>query len=306
MSERRRCIRCDRGIDAWAKICPFCNQDQSDPVPAVASPVAEYTPPAEKSLKRKLLLFGGGLLMLMAAFGVGMVINRDGTPDKAPETIEEQIAENEPKPTPAKRADTQLIPVNEPIDQPITSAPMATPAAGMPNEYQRHDATAVSSVEYAQLAARAQAERKATAQQAAVDPRSITGRAYAQAPPRHTIARPPVDPARQGSQQQQTPMTSAAPAPGSSISGAAVPRTRPVPEYQPVPNISVARSQTVRLDLMVGADGRVEEVKLRDTVPGQTARIISTVQRWRFKPATENGRPVAAPVSVDISFRGND
>src|SRR5688500_20155690 len=29
MSEKRPCIRCEREIDAYAKICPYCNWDQT-------------------------------------------------------------------------------------------------------------------------------------------------------------------------------------------------------------------------------------------------------------------------------------
>ena len=32
------------------------------------------------------------------------------------------------------------------------------------------------------------------------------------------------------------------------------------------------------------------------------AALLGAIQSWRFKPATENGEPVAAPYSVEISF----
>lgn len=51
----------------------------------------------------------------------------------------------------------------------------------------------------------------------------------------------------------------------------------------------------VRLDVRVGADGRVTEVRLRQssgsTLLDRTA--IDTVRKWRFKPATVDGQPVA-------------
>jgi len=51
----------------------------------------------------------------------------------------------------------------------------------------------------------------------------------------------------------------------------------------------------VRLDVHVGADGRVTEVRLKQssgsTLLDRTA--IDTVKKWRFKPATVDGRPVA-------------
>lgn len=284
MSDQKPCVRCSRGIDAWARICPYCNQDQTAPVQAagpIPEAVAAYKPPDEHGIRQKLAILGAGILMLIVAFGVGLLINSDDAVEKAPETVAERPIDDDIVRS-GKRADTQLVPMNEPIAQPITSAPAAAPDANTPTEYQRHDATAVSSVEYQQLAARAEAEKKSP--RATVDPRSLTGRAYAQAPrpARRTIAVPPA-------------------------AGAAnVARTRPVPVYQPVPNIHIRESRTVRLDLMVGADGTVKDVSLRDVVPGQTASIIAAVQRWRFKPATDNGVPVSAPVTVDLSFRANE
>ena len=53
----------------------------------------------------------------------------------------------------------------------------------------------------------------------------------------------------------------------------------------------------------VGADGRVKDVSVDRAVTGNTAAVVSAIQRWRFKPATENGQPIAAPYSVEISFK---
>ncbi|HEX8169181.1 MAG TPA: energy transducer TonB [Thermoanaerobaculia bacterium] len=315
MSERKPCVRCQRGIDEWARICPFCNQDQNAPVPppqAAAAPAVEYKPPVEHQLRRKALFAAGGAVLLVLAFFVGVIINRDGAPKRAPETIEEQAQEQASVPAP-RRANTPLVPVNEPggFDQPITSAPVAgSPAEGVPAEYQRSDATAVSAAEYAQLAKRAQAEKKRMA--AVVDPRSITGAAYAQGgqpvlPPRRTMRPPAPGAAPAGSIPGAAPVgnvpgMSAPPqnAPPVQSRRAAV-RTRPVPQYQPVPPLR-ARG-TARFDLVIGADGRVKEVAIRHPLEGgNTAVLLRAVQSWRFRPATENGEPVAAPFSVEISF----
>jgi TonB family protein len=61
-------------------------------------------------------------------------------------------------------------------------------------------------------------------------------------------------------------------------------------------------SGTARLDLVIGPDGRVQDINVRRAIRGNTPALIAAVQRWRFKPATENGRPVTAPYSVEISF----
>lgn len=52
----------------------------------------------------------------------------------------------------------------------------------------------------------------------------------------------------------------------------------------------------VRLDVHVGADGSVLDVRLRQSSgsPLLDRTAIETVKRWRFDPATVDGRPVAA------------
>lgn len=285
MTERKGCLKCSRQIDAWARICPYCNWDQAQtaPPPAVAQPIANaYQPPEERQqLKRKMGFALAGVLLLLTSFAIGMIINRDGTPKNAPPPIDEQVAQE--KYGAPKRADTPLVPAGEGgFEQPFTSAPATAPAAdGTPNQYDRSDATAVSAAEYAELAKRAKAEREQAAP--LVDPRSLSGAAYAQGE-RVPLRRPP--PARTADPTQ------------SSVQRVA--RTRPIPQSQPVPRLRA--SGTARLDLVIGPDGRVQDINVRQAIRGNTPALIAAVQRWRFKPATVNGRPVAAPYSVAISF----
>lgn len=295
MSEQKTCRRCARAIDTWSKICPFCNWNQNateDPPPVIVpQAVADYKPPDDIDWKQKGAIAGAGLLVLVLAFLIGMVINSDGAPKNAPDTLEEQLAE-EKKAGPVKKADTPLVPVNEPggIEEAITSAPAdAQPGSSTMTDYQRTDATAVSAADYAEMAKRARAEK--ARMNAVVDPRSITAPAYAQArrPRPATTAFPgmaPDMPRGRGPTAQ----------PGRRYSF----RTRPVPQYQPVPRISA--SGVARLSLLVGADGRVKQVDIERPLAHDTARLLRAVQSWRFKPATENGEPVAAPYSVEISF----
>lgn len=311
MSERKRCIRCERAIDQWASICPFCNWDQKQPVPAASatqtpSPAAQYVPPQEFDLKKKAIMAAGGLVLLIASFFVGSLINRDDAVEEAPESAVEKSREELARTEGLRRADTPLVPAGEGgVEAPITSAPNAVPTANgpAPNNYDRSDATAVSSVEYQQLAQRAKAEKERMS--ALVDPRSLSGPAYAQGAP----TRPPV---RRAAPRPVTPAVPpvTAPAPQQSVGEMArenAPRvearsTGPVPEYQPIPRVS--SSGRARLDIVVGPDGRVKQIHVRNAVRG-TGELISAVQRWRFKPATQNGRPVTGNYSVEISFGGN-
>ncbi|HUP48328.1 MAG TPA: TonB family protein [Thermoanaerobaculia bacterium] len=324
MDDKKPCVRCDRKIDPYARICPYCNHDQIAPPPSPQQQSAEavaasagYVPPAERNWRRHMIMIGGSVLLLVASFVVGTIINRDDAPKNAPKPVTGTTGEENRVPR-ARRSDLTLVPVSDQaaFEQPITSAPIPNPAEGVPTEYQRSDATAVSSVEYATLAQRAQAERRA--EQELVDPRSITTPSYAQQ------RRPPAAQAPQTARAETEPgepegapppMTSAARErgleadssrarrPGASDEPARVVRfTRPVPEHQPLPRINVSQPVTARLQLTIGADGRVKQIHLKNSVPGHTPELITAVQRWRFKPATENGVPVAAPFTVDISF----
>lgn len=302
MTDRKPCIRCGRAIDAWAGTCPFCNWSQTVPPPAPgAAPrvsAVQYKPPEEMDVRRLVGIAGGAVLSLILAFLIGMVINSDGAPARAPETVEEQAAEHNARNLQPKRADTPLIPAGQGgiENEPITSAPVAVAPGQVPDEYQRSDATAVSADEYAQMAKRAQAEKKKK-MATLVDPRSISGSAYNQGRP--------VPPPERPRAALPPPQTSA-----SAQSGDDAPvvrrarrtvRTRPVPQYQPIPPLS--GSGKARFTLVIGTDGRVKDVNVEQMLRGgNNAALLGAIQSWRFKPATENGEPVAAPYSVEISL----
>jgi periplasmic protein TonB len=299
MSDKKPCVRCGRGIDEWSVLCPFCNWEQKKAPPpggAEAPAVANaYRPPPEFDLKRKGLMVLGGALLLVASFAVGMFINRSDTPTRSPKTVDEQVAEHEAEAVARpRRADTPLVPVagGEAIPQPFTSVPAEVPDGAIANDYQRTDATAVSAAEYSQIAQRAEAERARDA--TLVDPRTLTGPAYAQAPRPPQAARPAA-PKPAASSQAAAPSQAPAQRSGGATS------TRPVPEHRPIPQIRA--SGTARVTLIVGPDGRVQRVNIDQPLrSGSTAQLVSTLQQWRFKPAMQNGRPVTAPYTVELSF----
>jgi TonB family protein len=293
MSESSPCIRCGRAIDRYAKSCVYCNWDQSaTPPPVSAQPIATpdadaVSAPDARFWKRRLM-FGGALLALaIVAFAIGAFVHREAKrpmPAAAEHSVTPAttVADNR-----SPRSDVTLIPVTDSafLETPVTSAPAPTATDGT-NTPQRNDATALPSSEYAAVAERAKAEKQAN--RALVDPRSITGAAYDTS----SVPRRPAAPRR------DVPMSSSARAEGK--------RTPPIPEYQPIPSIHVDRNMTARLRLTIGADGRVKGIAIADSIPGQTPKLIAAVQNWRFRPATENGVPVEAPFSVDISFHGNE
>jgi TonB family protein len=309
MTDRKACLRCGRNIDSYARICPFCNWDQNAGTPppreeAVAGAPA-YRPPSDRPWAKVLLASVGGLVLVVAMFAIGMHIH--GSSSRTTTTSSKQAAASVTAPAVgrgAPRANVTLVPdtgSTSDVDQPITSAPAPQQAQGVPTEYQRTDATAASSDEYAQMAQRAQAERRKVAAAAVAELRTPVA-------PRRKAPEPDVP----ADTPQNTP--AAAPQPDMTSAAATPPpqpaphvtKSQPVAEYQPLPDIHVKQNVTAVLDLIVGADGHVREVTVRQPVPGETGKLVAAVQRWRFKPATENGVPVQAPFTVDISFKPDE
>jgi hypothetical protein len=313
MAERKQCIKCGRAIDAYARICPYCNWDQAEPVPAVATEqqnaVPEYVAPADHRMRNRVLGVVGGVILLIVAFSIGSLVHGKNPP---PTPAEKEAAATATTGTgkPSPRANVTLIPVSESnpdVEAPITSAPLPTLQQGVPTEYQRTDATAVASDEYAQMAQRANAEKKQKSQ-GLVDPRSITTPAVppGETPRSQTSAAAPepptaTQPVPAGEPQRQSDQVNF-PSPPAHV----VVSSRPVPVYQPLPDINVTQTTTAKLQLTVGADGYVKEVTVVQGIPGETGKLISTLQKWKFKPAMENGSPVEAPFTVDVSFNPHE
>ncbi len=295
MTDSRHCIRCDRGIDAHARLCPYCNWDQTETPPAAPPPppATDYVPPEEHNKRRVVFMAAGGALLLFISFALGSMIhgaNPEETAAKTGGSIVSQTAAPAPsaKTPVGPHANVDLVPVdpNAPLSEaPITSAPAPDAAQGTPNEYQRSDATAVSSAEYQQLAARAKMEK-----QQLIDPRLLTAPVFSKPRPRP-----------QPQQQAAAAEQEAAPKP-QSISLRTPPRALSVS----FPEVHVDRDTTVHLTLLVGADGRVHSVDIDGALPGQTAQLIAAIHGWRFQPATENGVPVPSQFSTAVSFHANE
>ena len=305
MSDRKPCVKCGRTIDAYARICPFCNWDQDEPVMArapqpVEGPLPEYHPPQDLRWRKPVFGAAGGVLAVILAFVVGVHVHGRKPPENVPgkETPAQAAAAAAASAYAADRprANVTLVPDDgkgPAVEEPITSAPNTQTAQGVPNELQRTDATAVSSDEYAQMAQRAKAEKKRMA--ALVDPRSVAGIAY-QPVGAAAIPRPAARP----STAAPPPMYSSAPEPSRAM------RTGPVPESQPLPRIHVPVTTVARLQLMIDAEGRVRDVNVQQGLGPETGTLIASVQRWKFKPATMNGQPVPSAFAVELSFHADE
>jgi protein TonB len=78
----------------------------------------------------------------------------------------------------------------------------------------------------------------------------------------------------------------------------------PAPAYPPVAR-RLGEQGRVVLRVLVTADGQPEQVEVRTSSgsPRLDAAALETVRRWRFVPARQGDRPLAAWVLVPISFR---
>jgi TonB family protein len=61
-----------------------------------------------------------------------------------------------------------------------------------------------------------------------------------------------------------------------------------------------------RVRLLIGIDGAIKDIRVLE-VPqkdlGFEEAVTAAVRRWRFDPATEDGRPISAWVTIRIPFR---
>lgn len=63
---------------------------------------------------------------------------------------------------------------------------------------------------------------------------------------------------------------------------------------------------TVQVWVLVGRDGRVEQVRVHRSVPMLDEAAVEAVRRWRFTPARAGEQPVRAWVSIPVRFRLHD
>jgi cell division septation protein DedD len=289
MAERKPCIRCERPIDANARSCVYCNWDQglTKPVQAAAAPApAAYVPPRDTRLRNRILGAIAFVALVIIAFVVGSLVH-GSDPSQAKASQTPHPATSTAQAAGGPRADVTLVPVDGSgsmqSEPPITSAPALAPSAGnVEVNGDRTDATALPSGEYSAAAQRAKAERDLRTGNGMIDPRTIPGGVDRSVPVNRD--------------RQPSPRAEA-------IRVAARPHTEPIPLYQPVPPLRVDRATRARLFLTVGTDGRVHDIDIAQSIPGEMPRLIASVQNWRFKPATQNGQPVTSTFSVDINVR---
>jgi TonB family protein len=76
----------------------------------------------------------------------------------------------------------------------------------------------------------------------------------------------------------------------------------PIPETTVDPAISPVTYQggTVVVRVAVTEDGTVDSVEVVRPFPALTDAVVAAIRQWRFKPATFDGRTVAASTNVAL------
>ncbi len=61
---------------------------------------------------------------------------------------------------------------------------------------------------------------------------------------------------------------------------------------------------TVRLRIVVTAEGQVRDLRVAKSLSeALDKRAIEAVSRWKFDPATKDGKPVAIQIDVECTFK---
>jgi hypothetical protein len=64
--------------------------------------------------------------------------------------------------------------------------------------------------------------------------------------------------------------------------------------------VPAASPGTVNLEINIGVDGSAHVSKVLSGDPGLTGGAVETINRWTYKPAEINGKPVSATTRMEI------
>lgn len=125
-------------------------------------------------------------------------------------------------------------------------------------------------------------------------------------PPEIALAPEPVAPTNAIRQVQSKVVTKPAPAAVAIVPPRSDPRhTNALPPYPPAAR-RLGEEGAVTLQLYINKHGRVEEARVQSTsgFPRlDQAAVREAKRKWRFVPANEGGRPIAAWMSIVVRFQ---
>jgi TonB family protein len=80
------------------------------------------------------------------------------------------------------------------------------------------------------------------------------------------------------------------------------PIVSPRPEYPPEARAAKVQG-TVLVEILVGEEGEVAHLGIRQSIPSLDAAAVTCVSRWTFDPARVDGVPRATVAYVPVAFR---
>jgi TonB family protein len=129
----------------------------------------------------------------------------------------------------------------------------------------------------------------------------------------------PATPASAESATTQTARTETGPPPADAPASPATPPGAPVPSAVPVivPPVVIAQviprpsdvsvpmgsPQTILMDIVIDENGRVERAEIRKSVDRlYETQLVAATRGWRYRPATQNGRPVKYLRTLEVTL----
>jgi TonB family protein len=80
------------------------------------------------------------------------------------------------------------------------------------------------------------------------------------------------------------------------------PTASPRPQY-PQAAFDAKVQGTVLVEILVGEEGEVAHLEIRQSIPALDAAALATVRQWKFEPARVDGVPRATVAHVPVAFR---
>jgi TonB family protein len=80
------------------------------------------------------------------------------------------------------------------------------------------------------------------------------------------------------------------------------PIVSPRPDYPPEARATKVQG-TVLVEILVGEEGEVAHLAIRQSIPSLNAAAVTCVSRWKFEPARVDGVPRATVAYVPVAFR---
>jgi protein TonB len=77
--------------------------------------------------------------------------------------------------------------------------------------------------------------------------------------------------------------------------------SRPMPDYPSLARLARVQG-TVRLEAVIAADGRIQNLKVLAGHPLLVKAALEAVARWRYQPTLLNGEPVEVVTEIDVNF----